>query len=78
MRTTRLVFNKVSMTFTKTGTCHVCGGKASRSRVFYQTLNPYNTNEDGSVKTVQQIKDELRIQGNEWKATYVVRHARCE
>ena len=78
MRTTRLVFNKVSLTFTKTGKCYICGMKTTRTKVFFQTLNPFNTNEDGSVKTVQQIKDELRIQGNEWKATYVVRHARCE
>lgn len=78
MRTVRHQFSKVSLTFTKTGICAVCGGKASRSKVFWQTLNPFNTTDYGSVKTVEQIKIELRNEGTKWKDEYVLVHAKCE
>lgn len=77
MRTTRMTFNEVAVNPSKSGICPVCGKKATRSAKFFQTLNPFNTNDDGSVKTRAQIYDELAIKVAEWK-TKPTFHAKCE
>ena len=77
MRTVRHHFNKVSLTFSKTGNCSVCGRKTTRSKVFWQTISPFNTAADGSPKSIAQIKAELCIEGTKWKEQPVC-HAKCE
>lgn len=37
-----------------------------RTRKFWQTINPFNKNPDGSVKTRDQIMAELMKQRDEW------------
>lgn len=44
-----------------------CGKRVVRSRRFYQTLNPYNKNKDGSVKTQGQIMSECSAQFVAWQ-----------
>ena len=77
MRTTRMTFNEVAVNPSKSGICPVCGKKATRSAKFFQTLNPFNTNDDGSLKTRAQIYDELAVKVAEWK-TKPTFHAKCE
>jgi hypothetical protein len=71
-------FYKVSISRTKNGICLVCGKRASRSRCFWQTLNPLNTLDDGTIKSVKMIRDELKEQANDWEKSTVIVHARCE
>lgn len=70
-------FQVVELKFSKSGICPACGKSASRTKRFFQTLNPFNTNADGSIKTVEQIKSELVAKGTDWKI-HPVLHARCE
>lgn len=42
------------------------GKKRQKTRKFSQTLNPYNRNIDGSVKTRDEILKELLCQRDEW------------
>lgn len=73
----RFNFQKVELKFSKSGLCPVCGKNASRTIKLYQTLNPFNKGDDGSVKTVEKIKSELVADGNRWKISPVL-HAKCE
>lgn len=73
----RVNFQVVEIKFSKSGICPVCGKIASRTKKFFQTLNPFNKNDDGSIKNVAQIKSELVAKGNDWKI-HPVLHARCE
>lgn len=42
-------------------------GKArQKTRKFYQTINPFNRNEDGTQKTREQILIEVTAVRNEW------------
>lgn len=73
----RINFQAVELKFSKSGICPACGKNASRTKKFFQTLNPFNKNDDGSIKTVAQIKVELVAKGADWKI-HPVLHARCE
>ncbi|WP_216674650.1 hypothetical protein, partial [Enterobacter hormaechei] len=52
-------FDEVSTFAEKSGKCDVCGKACKRREKFYQTLNPFNKNPDGSVKTHQEIRKEI-------------------
>jgi hypothetical protein len=73
----KITFNEVGIQGTKRGTCPRCGKKASRSKKFFQTRNPFNTNSEGFVKTQDEILVECREELLEWKKQPVF-HAKCE
>ena len=77
MQTRTVVFDKVEHHATNHGTCPKCGGKAKRSKVFHQTLNPFNKGADGQTKTRTEIARELVEEAKEWKQ-WPVYHAKCE
>lgn len=56
--------------------CRVCGKPGRRSTTFYQTLNPFNKNADGTVKTRAEIESELLAKDEAWSPDLV--HLRCE
>lgn len=56
-------------------TCRVCGTRGSRTRTFGQTVNPFNKNARGEVKTVAEIREELRAQAAAWRPDPV--HEKC-
>jgi hypothetical protein len=52
---TRTVYEKVELRFYKNGKCSICSKPMKRQTTFYQTLNPFNKNKNGSIKTRQEI-----------------------
>lgn len=77
MRTLRLTFAEVVVRPKKSGICPGCGGKATRSGRFSQTINPFNTNKDGQQKSPKEIRQELDEKVKAWKLEPTW-HARCE
>jgi len=57
--------------------CAVCGKRLRRQRTFEQTINPYNRNADGTVKTRAEIRQELITEARVW-AQDAESHAACE
>ena len=45
-----------------------CGHRIKRKKTFWQTMNPFNKKPDGTIKTVDDIYAELRVECAEWKA----------
>ena len=70
-------FQKVPHQASKSVPCTVCGKKVRRQRTFFQTLNPFNKNADGQVKTVPEIVRELDEQAMSWQAEPET-HPKCE
>ncbi|MGW5529457.1 hypothetical protein [Streptomyces xanthochromogenes] len=70
-------FTEYPLTARKSVPCTVCRKKVRRQRTFSQTLNPFNKNDDGSVKTVPDIYRALRVQAEVWQAEPET-HPRCE
>ncbi len=58
-------FNEVCMKATKKWKDEN-GRVLQKTKKFYQTLNPFNKNKDGSLKTVEQIMVELRHERDKW------------
>ena len=77
MRTTRHTFDEVKLTVKATAPCGKCGRQCSRSKKFWQTLNPFNTKADGSVKTRDDIMVELNAQAAQYR-TQTIYHEKCE
>lgn len=57
------------------GRCPVCGKSSVRSRVFEQTLNPFNRNPDGSAKTAREVFRAVDAEAAAWVPDFT--HVRC-
>lgn len=44
-----------------------CNKMVQRTKKFHQTLNPWNTNKDGNVKTREQIRADLFNEREKWE-----------
>jgi len=70
-------YSKIGFVCKKSGICPICKKRATRSKEFYQTINPYNKNKDGTVKDGGDIMEEENIKADRWKELPVY-HAKCE
>ncbi len=61
----RVTFDKVSIKGTKYWKDEN-GKRHQKTKEFYQTINPFNKNPDGTVKTRQQIRSEIVAERNAW------------
>lgn len=63
----RINFEEVKMNTSKSVKCAGgCGRRLSRSKTFMQTLNPFNKNKEGQVKSRREIYDELHAELTAW------------
>ena len=62
-------FEIVQLRSRKKVRCLVCHKPLARARTFWQSINPYNRDDDGYPKTREQIWDELQSQAAAWKQT---------
>jgi len=74
---TTIKFKEIKLTASKSGKCAFCGKQAKRTQHFWQTVNPFNKNTDGSVKTSDEIKKEISKEAELWKDSPVY-HIKCE
>jgi len=73
----RIKFDEIPYYAEKVGRCEACGRSASRTKRFFQTLNPFNKNEQGLPKTQEEILNELRLEAEAWEKEPIF-HAKCE
>ena len=71
-----MTFDEVKMQGRKNSKC-ACGKRVTRQHTFSQTINPFNKNKDGEIKTRQEINEELRAEIEAWKQEPVLCTA-CE
>lgn len=70
-------YQEVAITPERSGTCAKCGKFCCRKKKFFQTINPFNKNAQGEVKTASEIRAELTDQYRQWVKTPLY-HAKCE
>jgi len=58
-------FQSITVHGTKSGKC-ICGKRITRSKTFEQTINPFNKNAKGEVKTYAEILTELQQERSVW------------
>lgn len=77
MMSRHIEFERVKVRSSKKGLCSVCGKPCQRSKIFEATVNPFNKNPDGTVKTWQQVHSGLVIKAKAWQKEPVI-HEKCE
>jgi hypothetical protein len=60
-------FEKVSAYPKKTGKC-LCGKRRSRSTHIYHTINPFNKNAKGEIKTYAEVRADVSKEVAKWMA----------
>lgn len=69
-------FPPISLTAKRTGKCPVCGKRVTRSRTITHTVNPWNKNPDGTVRTHTEVGEAVRDEANAWVPDFT--HTACE
>ena len=72
----RVNYNKCELFTTKYDKCSICGKKMQKVIRVMQTVNPFNLNKDGYIKTREEIYKELHIELKE-KLKQPLTHKKC-
>ncbi len=73
--TTTLRFQEVKASRQKSGKCPKCGKPVVRRITFSHTINPFNKNKKGLVKTFDEVNKDVRAEADKWKPDF--HHDRC-
>jgi hypothetical protein len=68
MTFTRIVFPEIVHRVSRSGKCRHCGKRRSRQEKLWSTVNPFNKNEDGSVKSEKDVRRALQTEAAAWYA----------
>lgn len=74
---TRIHFQEVIKVKVRSGKCEVCGKRVQQKKKFSQTLNPFNKNSVGAVKSKAEILQELSVLSDAWLVSPLV-HDKCK
>jgi len=64
----RVTFQQIKKQSKAIFICKKCNKQKIRQITFDQTLNPFNKNKDGFIKTADEIQNELNQRAAEWEA----------
>lgn len=68
-------FQPVRTSRRKSGSCPVCGKRVTRSRAFEHTVNPFNRNDDGTVRTYDEVRAAVNAEADMWEPDFT--HQNC-
>ena len=66
----RYVWESVVLVVRRSGKCPNCGKRRQRSKRFEQTVNPWNKNPDGTVRTRAEVVEAVRAEAAAWKPDF--------
>lgn len=72
---TTYTFPRVTAKRTVSGRCSLCGRRVRRSRTFGMTVNPFNRNPDGTVRTTAEVRAAVNAEALAWAPDFT--HAFC-
>jgi hypothetical protein len=72
---TTYFYEEVSAPARRKGNCPVCGKATLRAKRFTQTVNPFNRNADGTVKTRAEVLASVDAQAMAWEPDFT--HYAC-
>lgn len=52
------------------GNCPVCGKRVVRKKGFQHTINPFNKNPDGTVRTPLQVREAVEAEADAWQPDF--------
>jgi len=69
-------FDRITARRSRSSKCPVCGKTATRSKTFEMTVNPFNKNPDGTVRTRREVWNAVNDKANQWEPDFT--HEKCE
>jgi len=69
-------FEPVKTSRQKSGKCPVCGKRVVRRKTFEHTVNPFNKNKDGSVRTFEEVLNRVNEEADNWQPDFC--HDKCK
>lgn len=72
-----MTFDQVKRSASKSGICSKCNKKCKRNTTVTKTVNPFNKNKNGDIKTHKEVLEDVLEEIKEWKKKPVF-HSRCE
>jgi len=64
----RINFEVVKVVGTRTLVCEGgCGRRAARRKTFECTINPFNRNKDGTIKSREEVRAQAQAEANKWR-----------
>ena len=76
MSRTRFTFRPITRQATRMGKCPVCGKRVTRTKVFSQTVNPFNRDALGQVRSSSEVYEAVNAEALAWVPDF--RHAVCK
>ena len=73
----RISFSRVCFLAAKVGKCEKCGKRVRRTKTFWKSISRWNRNEDGSVRTREEIYIACKKEGKQWESEPIF-HLKCE
>lgn len=58
----------------KTAKCPICGKRVKRQRTFEATINPFNKNEAGQIKTRHEVFADVSKKARDWELLPIEDH----
>ena len=71
-------FENVGKYYTKSTLCGVCGKTNPVGRYFSRPFDPDGRNPDGTLRTAQQVLDEVDVEAQEWLGIPALCYCRME
>ena len=56
--------------------CPVCGKRSKRTQTFMMTVNPFNKNPDGTVRTPAEVLTAVKAKASQWQPDFT--HEKCQ
>lgn len=72
----KVYFDVIKASATKKGKCF-CGKRLTRSKTFEHTVNPFNKNPDGSVKTREEVYRDVQQKAKDWIPDFLCEKCRA-
>jgi len=60
----------------KSGKCPICGKRVLRKTTFECTVNPFNRNKDGFIKSETEVRRDVNIEADKWVPDFT--HEKCK
>ncbi len=76
MLTIHETFESVKTSRSKNGKCSICSKPMRCSKTFENTINPFNKNKDGSIRTYSEVLQNVERLADEWKPDFT--HNKCK
>lgn len=67
MRTYTHRFDGPTVQARKRVNCENCGRVVRRARTFQHTVNPFNKRDDGTPKTWDEVREDVKAEAEAWK-----------